>query len=240
MGALELVCEMLNQPLDVDEEIRLQCDAAAIAQQLETQAAEARSNQNISLWSKLRNQVTVRFQTEHIVLREVSYQYGLHGFSDEPVVKVVAANALTCELPLGEMSCLKSELPGMGILTLMKLVTGQLYPTKGAVNVPQHVRTLLCQQEPLIFDGTLYENLIFGTFGRAQQVVSEQHVWAVAESVGLSEHLLWQPHYIVGAAGCNLRLVDRQVSRRRSPSNGLLQRAPAKREPILREAHPPN
>ena len=54
--------------------------------------------------------------------------------------------------PLGALLSLCSVCvaqAGGGVLTLMKLITGQLYPSSGACTVPAHISTLLVGHEPV-------------------------------------------------------------------------------------------
>lgn len=94
----------------------------------------------------------------------------------------------------------------MGCLTLMKLITEQLFPQSGAINVPAHVRTLLVHHEPLLFESDLWYNLTFG-----RQDCDPAHVWDLCRSLGLSEHLIGKGSAPVGTGGGLLRWTDRQV-----------------------------
>jgi hypothetical protein len=88
----------------------------------------------------------------------------------------------------------------------MKLMTAQLYPTKGEVKMPPHLTSLLVHNEPMIVAESLLKNLKFGN-----PKCDEAFAWKVAEALGLSKNVLQRGNMSVGAGGFILRLVDRQV-----------------------------
>ena len=123
-------------------------------------------------------------------------------------------NNLTAVIPLGYFIALVPEMEkgeagsgGGGVTTLMKLITSQLYSTRGEVRVPAHLRTLMVHHEPLILADPLLENLLFGN----ERDVDEAFVWKVAEALGLSTNLLGKGGMLVGVGGFGLRRVDREV-----------------------------
>jgi len=211
--ALERVCEMLNERLDVDDEVRVLREKTAAAHTMESKALSAAASGKRDLWARLRNQTSLASQGNHIYLHSVAFSYSLHtrvrrasgSRSLEESSKV--SLGLSAELPLGGVAGIKSDVSGLGVFTLMKLITGHLYPTTGSIDVPSHLRTLLVPPEPLVINETLWYNLTIGRIPDSDAA----RVWAIVEQMGLSSYLLRQPNAHVGAAGSNLRLADRQV-----------------------------
>lgn len=113
---------------------------------------------------------------------------------------------LSVKLPLGEIVALRGAVAGSGVLTLMKLLAGAIFPISGTIVMPAHVRTLLVHAEPLLLEGTLWDNLTLGS-----PDADPTHVWQVAEQLGLSPSLLLKPETPVGLGGACLRLADRHV-----------------------------
>ena len=133
------------------------------------------------------------------------------------------AKALVCDVPLlvGQMSFtlplghLVALLPevhnghrsgGEGLMTIMKLLTSQLYPTRGEVRIPPHLSTLLVHLEPMLLAEPLLKNLTLGN-----PKVDEAFAWKVAEALGMTKAVLGHGTMHCGNDGGSLRLADRQV-----------------------------
>ena len=110
-------------------------------------------------------------------------------------------------IPLGGVVWLPQlECGQLGRSTLLKLVAGHLMPTTGSVLVPPHLCVRMVNHEPMLMNNSLLYNLTFGKLG-----VSEDHVWKVATSVGLSAQLIGQSDFRIGTGGHNLSLCDRHA-----------------------------
>jgi len=141
-----------------------------------------------------------------IRFREVQFEYATGGGHDSTVPLLQHCNM---NIPLGVFMVVVSNGKASGMLTMMKLLGRYLYPTKGAIEIPAHLKVILVDQEPLLLDSTLLENLVFGNKG-----VTEDYAWEVAKGLGISKTILDNPQRStlqVGDRGCNLKLVDRQV-----------------------------
>ena len=51
---------------------------------------------------------------------------------------------------------------GGGRQTFLRLIAHELFPSKGEIFIPTHLRILHVSQEPLILDGSMLQNLTFG------------------------------------------------------------------------------
>jgi len=205
LPSFQRVCEMLNKPVAILDEVAVQKRQLEQAKALERQALAAKqglATGSGGAWRRLQSQVWVLNTQTWIQITDLSYLYSGVAYSS-----VRATKGLNAAMPLGGIVGLRSEADGMGVFTLMKLCTGHLHPTGGSVHVPPHVRTLLVHHEPLIIDSTLWDNL---TFGRPD--APADFVWDVTRRLRLSEGLIEaQRDLRLGAGGCKLRLADRQV-----------------------------
>jgi ABC-type multidrug transport system fused ATPase/permease subunit len=155
-----------------------------------------------------------------IALHDVTFEF-VTGSRDsdgqESGVQVQTLCGLTCDLPLGFIVALNAATPagGQGILTLMKIITRNLFKTGGSVMVPEHLSTLLVFNEPLFFDNSLWQNLVLGCTEAEQRTapggVFDRHVWALCTELGLSSHLVGHREMAVGSDGFNMRMADRKI-----------------------------
>ena len=155
-----------------------------------------------------------------IALQDVTFEFGTGSCDSdgqESGVQVQTLRGLTCDLPLGFIVALSAATPagGQGILTLMKIITRNLFKTGGSVMVPEHMSTLLVFNEPLFFDTSLWQNLVLGCTAAEQRAAPggdfDRHVWALCAELGLSSHLMGHREMAVGSDGFNMRMADRKV-----------------------------
>ena len=142
-----------------------------------------------------------------IRLQDVHFSYAL-----DPDVAVL--RGVTAEFQLGSMYLLKAmggaevseQVVSSTLSTLLKLCSGQLAPISGTVHTPGYLRVRFVPQEPLIFGTSLMKNLVPTT-----TTLTDEQIWALAQVLGLSDHLMGQPDYPLGTGGLGIKLVDRQV-----------------------------
>ena len=72
MTALASVCQVLNSRLHVSDEMRMR---RAVAQEVRGLAREADDASTPSRWKQIKSRAAIRFQTEHMELRRVSFAY---------------------------------------------------------------------------------------------------------------------------------------------------------------------
>jgi len=141
-----------------------------------------------------------------ICIREVRYAYpdAQHGDS-----KLLAP--LDLELPTGEVICF-CDLEGgagmsIGTNTLFNIIAGRLQSTAGRVLVPKRWKVIYVPVMPILFDGTLMYNLMFGAHDGKQEEV----VWDMCRRLGLSASLIGRGDFDIGAEAQNLRFSDRVI-----------------------------
>jgi len=118
---------------------------------------------------------------------------------------------LELELPTGEVICF-CDLEGgsgmpIGTNTLFNIIAGRLQPATGRVVVPKRWQIVYVPVVPILFDGTLMYNLMFG----AQQGKQEEVVWDICRRLGLSASLIGKGDFDVGSDAQNLRFSDRVI-----------------------------
>mmetsp|Transcript_12335 Transcript_12335/g.28947 ORF Transcript_12335/g.28947 Transcript_12335/m.28947 type:complete len:923 (+) Transcript_12335:157-2925(+) len=64
----------------------------------------------------------------------------------------------------------------VGKHTLLRLLAGSICPTSGLVFVPAHVHNLLVTRDPVMLDGTLYDNLTFGVNAPMRALKRVKHI----------------------------------------------------------------
>eukprot|EP00931_Biecheleriopsis_adriatica_P092805 TRINITY_DN66583_c0_g1_i1.p1 TRINITY_DN66583_c0_g1~~TRINITY_DN66583_c0_g1_i1.p1 ORF type:complete len:383 (+),score=47.54 TRINITY_DN66583_c0_g1_i1:1-1149(+) len=80
---------------------------------------------------------------------------------------------------------------GEGKSTLLKIIGGVLLPSRGTYFMPPHLRTFFVTNNPIFTEASLYENLIYGTWGSSNQEDSSlQRVLAICRKVNVPEHVL--------------------------------------------------
>ena len=84
---------------------------------------------------------------------ELSFTYPGSNASRE-----VTLNLSALKIRRGEITVLRGH-NGSGKTTLMKLLSGLLSPDKGKISNPENLRSVLVQQEPYLFHGTVAHNL---------------------------------------------------------------------------------
>jgi len=84
---------------------------------------------------------------------------------------------------------------GVGKRTVLRLIAG-FYQHQGALVTPPHKRIILVERYPVLFSGTLLENLRFGRQGH-KQVLDDNVCWTVAESAGLCKECVGNVDFIV-------------------------------------------
>jgi ABC-type transport system involved in cytochrome bd biosynthesis fused ATPase/permease subunit len=149
--------------------------------------------------------LTIRFENVHFRFPTNSGASGL--LCDVPCLANFSAT-----LPLGHIVAVLPEQRtdlksgGEGVMTILKLMTSQLYSNRGTVHVPPHMDTLLVHTEPMIICEPLMKNLRMG-----KPKADEAFVWKVAEALGMTKAVLGHGDMHLGNNGHSLRLADRQV-----------------------------
>jgi ABC-type multidrug transport system fused ATPase/permease subunit len=151
-----------------------------------------------------------------IRLDDVGFAYQYPKSMPQLDCDVLCVRRLSGVIPLGHIVLMVPEVHsgtgaavthgGDGMLTLMKLITGQLYANQGELLVPPHLDTLLVHQEPMVLNVSLLKNLNMG-----KPNASEDFIWKVALELGLSPKLIGKSGLKCGCGGQTLRLADRQV-----------------------------
>ena len=75
--------------------------------------------------------------------------------------------------------------------TLLRLMASIVHPVHGGVWMPPHKSVTLLERTPVILKSTIMENLRFGVHDDVASQLSNETCWAVALTLGLSEHLLY-------------------------------------------------
>jgi ABC-type multidrug transport system fused ATPase/permease subunit len=144
----------------------------------------------------------------------VTYAYnGNAGVAVPPLSFTVQAGQLVCLPRSGPRSCASD----VGINTLFSLMSGAFFPTSGEVCVPRRWRVIYVPVTPILFDGTVMYNLIYGYIGSYAAVtnslgtVTPDDVWDMCRSIGMSAELIGNEDFDVGTNGEALKASDRLV-----------------------------
>lgn len=111
---------------------------------------------------------------------------------------------ITMVIEQGQIVCIHSG-ASAGKKTFLQLLGRSLLPTQGIVWYPDNLRVRLIPGDPLLFNGTLMENLKFGN----QKQHTEEEIWECCRLVGVEEELVGRSDFPVGHNGQKLSLSNR-------------------------------
>jgi len=132
-----------------------------------------------------------------IVLTGVSYSYPNPQLGLQKAVPV-----LDLTVPAGNFVCFPEACVGFN--TLFQIMCRDLVPQTGRVLIPYQWRSIYIPVAPILFDGTLMYNLLFGDTNKTRE-----SVWDICRAVGMSPELLGQDDYDVGSSGCTMKNSDK-------------------------------
>ena len=141
-----------------------------------------------------------------IFLEHAAFELQFHDeIADAMVSKTLLAPTHAKIVPGVMCSLLDAEAgdSGSGKSSLLQLLAGEIAPTSGLVYVPPGYRTCRVPAQPLMFDGTLMYNLRL-----SGPPCSEMTIWRVCRRLGMSEAMIGNPSFDVGANGCRIPLSD--------------------------------
>ena len=126
-------------------------------------------------------------------------------------------NGVSVALPLGGLlavTCLRqgAKAGKAASSTLVKLISGQLVPSGGQVLLPCHLRATLVHEQPLLFVGSLWQNLTCAMELAGSEIVGrEKEVWALARTIGIADALIEHPNLRIDEQGLNISSYDRYL-----------------------------
>jgi len=139
-----------------------------------------------------------------IILKEVSYGYPN---AQRGVTKAVPMMNLS--IPAGSFVCFPEGVGNVGFNTLFCTMSGMIVPPTGRVLIPCQWRIVYVPVVPILFDGTLMYNLLFGDQGLLHsELKTRESVWNICRALGMSPELLQNDDYDVGSSGCCLKFSD--------------------------------
>lgn len=143
----------------------------------------------------------------HVQLVDVHFSY--------PVARALMdhqphVRGLNVGLPLGNVTAVTCDMHG-GTSTLLKLIAHQLSPTSGRVLVPEHLKIVMVHEQPLLFVGTLWRNLVVASEYVGAEEPEEEEVWQLARDLGLAERLVGQKDLQLGDSGQVIGATDRTL-----------------------------
>lgn len=96
---------------------------------------------------------SVQFKTDliHIMIKDVSFQYPRKELFED----------VNISTPQGKLIAVIAT-HGAGKFTFFEILGSSIFPQKGFVFIPSHLRTLLVSQEPMMLNQSLWRNLTFG------------------------------------------------------------------------------
>mmetsp|Transcript_57781 Transcript_57781/g.102560 ORF Transcript_57781/g.102560 Transcript_57781/m.102560 type:complete len:1023 (+) Transcript_57781:63-3131(+) len=110
-------------------------------------------------------------------LKNITFAYRLHGIS-----KLVMENR-SATVEQGKLVTVIGKAGKSGVHTLMKMLGGELFPNKGEVFIPSHLRVLWVTRAPFVMDLPIYDNLVFHAGSRDD--ADEVRVKQIVDALGM-------------------------------------------------------
>jgi len=111
--------------------------------------------------------------TEDLIPIKLSFQW-------RPDSEPVFSN-LSISVSQGTCVAVMSEHSTGGRATLLRLIGQRFQPTDGCIFIPTHLRVLHVSNQPLMIEGSIYNNLVFGA-----KDCSRERVYEILEDLGMT------------------------------------------------------
>jgi ATP-binding cassette subfamily B protein len=147
--------------------------------------------------------------TPVLTLENVSFAYR----QDHPVLRNI-----NLDIQPGEVVVLQSP-SGSGKSSLLNLVCGLIHPTSGAIGIGYNCKIACVPQEVVILDGSIRENVVFGSL-----VQDDQRVLAALRTAQLADFVLSLPEGLDTRTGDNGVFLSGGQRQRLAIARALLQR----------------
>eukprot|EP00746_Dinoflagellata_sp_MGD_P047984 gnl/MRDRNA2_/MRDRNA2_21887_c0_seq1.p1 gnl/MRDRNA2_/MRDRNA2_21887_c0~~gnl/MRDRNA2_/MRDRNA2_21887_c0_seq1.p1 ORF type:complete len:339 (-),score=51.96 gnl/MRDRNA2_/MRDRNA2_21887_c0_seq1:329-1246(-) len=184
MPALEHMLRYMNLPTDVGQRLELN---------------RKRREQGLEVHQKARDMLAkdagkpgeIRYAADLIPLevQNVNFRYTLLN-SQTPRAKNEMSQLRNCSFQVKQGTmCAFVGKRGCGKTTLLNILGSVILPTQGDIFVPPHLRLYHISQEPLFVDGSLLENLRFGT-DKDSFDASIERIVQICRRLALSDRVL--------------------------------------------------